>query len=72
MRFAYLGSGSQGNGLVVEADGSRLLLDCAHAAGQPQAARDVLRHLRVYHQRDVRLKAALAAPAPTPAPVPER
>lgn len=28
MRFAYLGSGSQGNGLVVEADGSRLLLDC--------------------------------------------
>lgn len=28
MRFAYLGSGSQGNGLVVEADGARLLLDC--------------------------------------------
>jgi hypothetical protein len=51
---------------------ARLLLDCANAAGQPQAARDVLRHLRVYHQRDVRLTAALAAPAPTPAPVPER
>lgn len=28
MRFAYLGSGSQGNGLVVEAGGSRVLLDC--------------------------------------------
>lgn len=28
MRFAYLGSGSQGNGLVVEAGASRVLLDC--------------------------------------------
>jgi phosphoribosyl 1,2-cyclic phosphodiesterase len=28
MRFAYLGSGSQGNGLVVEVGGSRVLLDC--------------------------------------------
>lgn len=28
MRFAYLGSGSQGNGLVVEVGASRLLLDC--------------------------------------------
>ena len=28
MRFASLGSGSEGNGLVVEAGGSRLLLDC--------------------------------------------
>ena len=28
MRFASLGSGSQGNGLVMEAGGSRVLLDC--------------------------------------------
>lgn len=28
MRFASLGSGSQGNGLVVEHDGCRLLVDC--------------------------------------------
>ncbi len=28
MRFASLGSGSEGNGLVVEADGTRVLLDC--------------------------------------------
>lgn len=28
MRFASLGSGSRGNGLVVEADGSRILVDC--------------------------------------------
>jgi phosphoribosyl 1,2-cyclic phosphodiesterase len=28
MRFASLGSGSQGNSLVVEAQGTRLLLDC--------------------------------------------
>ena len=28
MRFASLGSGSEGNGLVVEAGGSRVLLDC--------------------------------------------
>ena len=28
MRFASLGSGSEGNGLVVESDGTRLLVDC--------------------------------------------
>lgn len=28
MRFASLGSGSRGNGLVVEADATRILLDC--------------------------------------------
>lgn len=28
LRFAYLGSGSQGNGLVVESGGTRVLLDC--------------------------------------------
>lgn len=28
MRFASLGSGSQGNGLIVEAGGTRLMLDC--------------------------------------------
>lgn len=31
MRFASLGSGSEGNGLVVEAGASRLLLDCGFA-----------------------------------------
>lgn len=34
MRFAYLGSGSDGNGLVVEAGGSRLLLDCGFTLGE--------------------------------------
>jgi hypothetical protein len=34
---------------------ARLLLDCAKAAGQPQAAQDVARHLRAHRQRDVRL-----------------
>jgi hypothetical protein len=43
---------------------ARLLLDCATAAGQPQAAQDVVRHLRVYHQRDARLTAALLPPSP--------
>jgi phosphoribosyl 1,2-cyclic phosphodiesterase len=33
VRFAYLGSGSQGNGLVVEAGGTRLLLDCGFTLG---------------------------------------
>ena len=28
MRFASLGSGSEGNGLVIEADGTRLMIDC--------------------------------------------
>lgn len=28
LRFAYLGSGSRGNGLLVECDGTRVLLDC--------------------------------------------
>jgi phosphoribosyl 1,2-cyclic phosphodiesterase len=34
VRFAYLGSGSDGNGLVVEAGGSRLLLDCGFTLGE--------------------------------------
>lgn len=34
MRFAYLGSGSQGNGLVVEAGESRVLLDCGFTLGE--------------------------------------
>ena len=37
MRFAYLGSGSQGNGLVVEADATRLLLDCGFTLGDTVA-----------------------------------
>ena len=32
MRFASLGSGSQGNALVVEAGGTRVLLDCGFSA----------------------------------------
>ncbi len=28
MRFASIGSGSEGNGLVVEAGGTRVLIDC--------------------------------------------
>ncbi len=31
IRFASLGSGSEGNGLLVEVDGTRLLLDCGFA-----------------------------------------
>jgi phosphoribosyl 1,2-cyclic phosphodiesterase len=34
LRFAILGSGSQGNGLVVEAGSTRLLLDCGFGAGE--------------------------------------
>ena len=34
MRFALLGSGSQGNALIVEADGTRILLDCGFSAGE--------------------------------------
>ena len=37
MRFAYLGSGSQGNGLVVEARGSRVLLDCGFTIAETVA-----------------------------------
>lgn len=33
MRFASLGSGSEGNGLVVEAGGTRVLLDCGFGIG---------------------------------------
>lgn len=34
MRFALLGSGSQGNALVVEAGRTRILLDCGFALGE--------------------------------------
>src|SRR5688572_2186928 len=34
LRFAILGSGSQGNALVVEAGATRLLLDCGFAASE--------------------------------------
>lgn len=37
MRFAYLGSGSQGNALVVEAGGSRVLLDCGFTIAETVA-----------------------------------
>lgn len=32
MRFAYLGSGSKGNGALVQSDGTMLLLDCGFSA----------------------------------------
>ena len=32
MRFASLGSGSRGNATLIEAEGTRLLLDCGFAA----------------------------------------
>jgi phosphoribosyl 1,2-cyclic phosphodiesterase len=34
VRFALLGSGSQGNALLVEAEDTRLLLDCGFSAGE--------------------------------------
>jgi phosphoribosyl 1,2-cyclic phosphodiesterase len=34
MRFASLGSGSRGNALVVEADSTRILLDCGFGLGE--------------------------------------
>lgn len=37
MRFASLGSGSEGNALVVEADGTRILLDCGFSLRETQA-----------------------------------
>lgn len=37
MRFAYLGSGSSGNGLVVEVAGTRILLDCGFTLGEAVA-----------------------------------
>lgn len=37
MRFCYLGSGSQGNGLVVEAGRTRVLLDCGFNLGDTVA-----------------------------------
>ena len=37
MRFASLGSGSRGNGLVVEAGSTRILLDCGFGLGETNA-----------------------------------
>ena len=37
MRFACLGSGSEGNGLLVEADGTYLLVDCGFAVNDTVA-----------------------------------
>ena len=34
MRFASLGSGSQGNALLIESGGTRILLDCGFAPGE--------------------------------------
>ena len=37
MRFASLGSGSEGNGLVVEAGATRVLIDCGFGFAMPSA-----------------------------------
>ena len=37
MRFASLGSGSQGNALVVEAGGTRVLLDCGFSLKETES-----------------------------------
>ena len=37
MRFASLGSGSEGNGLLVEVDGTRILADCGFALAATRA-----------------------------------
>lgn len=36
MRFAVLGSGSRGNGLLVAADGTRVLIDCGFSAAEAE------------------------------------
>lgn len=36
MRFAYLGSGSRGNGAVISAGSTHVLLDCGFAAGEAE------------------------------------
>ncbi|MDE2342800.1 MAG: MBL fold metallo-hydrolase [Betaproteobacteria bacterium] len=36
MRFASLGSGSEGNGLLVEWEGTRVLLDCGFSLGETE------------------------------------
>jgi phosphoribosyl 1,2-cyclic phosphodiesterase len=45
LRFTYLGSGSQGNGLVVEVERTRVLLDCGFPLGET-----VRRLARKFHE----------------------
>jgi phosphoribosyl 1,2-cyclic phosphodiesterase len=59
LRFAILGSGSQGNALVVEAGATRLLLDCGFAASETvrrlaafKLAPDDLSGILVTHEHD--------------------
>ena len=59
MRFASLGSGSQGNGLVVEAGSTRILLDCGfsldetvHRLGQCGLVPEDLDAIVVTHEHD--------------------
>lgn len=59
MRFSSLGSGSEGNGLVVEAGRTRLLLDCGFSARETQArlariglAPEQLNAILVTHEHD--------------------
>lgn len=37
IRFALLGSGSKGNGTLIEADGTRILIDCGFTLGEAEA-----------------------------------
>lgn len=59
MRFASLGSGSQGNGLVVEAGSTRILLDCGfsldetiHRLGRCSLVPEDLRAIVVTHEHE--------------------
>jgi phosphoribosyl 1,2-cyclic phosphodiesterase len=59
MRFASLGSGSQGNGLIVEAGSTRILLDCGFSLGETVSrlgrlgmAPDELDAIVVTHEHD--------------------
>ena len=59
MRFASLGSGSEGNGLVVEAGQTRLLLDCGFSVRETQSrlariglAPEQLNAILVTHEHD--------------------
>ena len=59
MRFASLGSGSEGNGLIVQAGGTTLLLDCGFGLADTerrlarlQLAPDALTAIAVTHEHD--------------------
>ena len=59
MRFASLGSGSEGNGLVVEAGGTRVLIDCGFGVRGTDDAPGAARPRAVVARRDPRHPRAL-------------